>query len=113
MGDCQRHVGREPAQIADITVPGAYKSRARDMLIDAGYRALLSVPLLREEQIIGSLSKGYRQRTGLADARLRFSVLLKGAPAATAQQLAAQQPRIVIDRQEARRVAERHMHDGR
>jgi len=47
---------REPTQIADISVPGAYKSHVRDMLIDAGYRALLSVPLLREEQIIGSLS---------------------------------------------------------
>jgi GAF domain-containing protein len=47
---------REPTQIADIAVPGAYQSHVRDMLIDAGYRALLSVPLLREEQIIGSLS---------------------------------------------------------
>ena len=47
---------REPTQIADITVSGAYQSHVRDMLIDAGYRALLSVPLLREEEIIGSLS---------------------------------------------------------
>jgi GAF domain-containing protein len=47
---------REPTQIADIAVPGAYQSHVRDTLIGAGYRALLSVPLLREEQIIGSLS---------------------------------------------------------
>jgi signal transduction histidine kinase len=47
---------REPTQIADIAVPGAYRSHVRDMLIDAGYRAVLSVPLLREEEIIGSLS---------------------------------------------------------
>ena len=47
---------REPTQIADIAVPGAYQSHVRDMLIDAGYRALLSVPLLRKEEIIGSLS---------------------------------------------------------
>src|SRR5262245_62033247 len=46
----------EPIQIADIAVPGAYESRVRDLLIGAGYRALLSVPLVREEQIIGSLS---------------------------------------------------------
>jgi signal transduction histidine kinase/HAMP domain-containing protein len=46
----------EPIQIADIAAPGAYESRVRDLLIGAGYRALLSVPLLREEQIIGSLS---------------------------------------------------------
>src|SRR5574342_682926 len=46
----------QPIQIADIAVPGAYESHLRDVLIDAGFRALLSVPLLREEQIIGSLS---------------------------------------------------------
>jgi len=47
---------REPIQIPDITQPGAYQSSARDTLIRFGYRALLSVPLLREDQIIGSLS---------------------------------------------------------
>jgi len=47
---------REPTQIADIAVPGAYQSHLRDVLIGAGFRAVLSVPLLREEQIIGSLS---------------------------------------------------------
>ncbi|HYK10667.1 MAG TPA: GAF domain-containing protein [Gemmatimonadales bacterium] len=58
---------REPAQIADIAVPGAYQKHfavshdesryaLRDVLIGAGFRAILSVPLLREEQIIGSLS---------------------------------------------------------
>jgi signal transduction histidine kinase/HAMP domain-containing protein len=47
---------REPIQIPDIAAPGAYQSRLRDFLIGAGYRALLSVPLLREDEIIGSLS---------------------------------------------------------
>jgi len=47
---------RIPIQVADIAAPGAYQSHIRDVLIEAGYRALLSVPLLREEQIIGSLS---------------------------------------------------------
>jgi GAF domain-containing protein len=47
---------REPMQIPDITQPGAYQSSVRDTLIRFGYRALLSVPLLREDQIIGSLS---------------------------------------------------------
>jgi signal transduction histidine kinase len=46
----------EPIQVADITVPGAYESGVRDTLLRFGYRAILSVPLLREEQIIGSLS---------------------------------------------------------
>jgi signal transduction histidine kinase len=47
---------REPVQIPDITQPGAYQSSVRDTLIRFGYHALLSVPLLREDEIIGSLS---------------------------------------------------------
>ena len=47
---------REPVQIPDITQPEAYQSSVRDTLIRFGYRALLAVPLLREDQIIGSLS---------------------------------------------------------
>ena len=47
---------REPLQIPDIGVPGAYESRVRDVLIEAGYRAVISVPMLLEEQAIGSLS---------------------------------------------------------
>jgi signal transduction histidine kinase len=47
---------REPIQIPDITQPGAYQSSVRDTLIRFGYHALLAVPLLREDQIIGSLS---------------------------------------------------------
>jgi signal transduction histidine kinase len=47
---------REPIQIPDITQPGAYESSVRDTLIRFGYHALLAVPLLREDQIIGSLS---------------------------------------------------------
>jgi two-component system, NtrC family, sensor kinase len=47
---------REPIQIPDITQPGAYQSSVRDTLIRFGYRALLAVPLLREDQIIGSLT---------------------------------------------------------
>src|SRR5262249_23442123 len=47
---------REPLQIADIGVPGAYQSRVRGVLIEAGYHAVISVPMLLEDQIIGSLS---------------------------------------------------------
>jgi two-component system, NtrC family, sensor kinase len=46
---------REPVEVADITQPSAYQSSVRDITIRAGYRAVLSVPLLREEEIIGSL----------------------------------------------------------
>jgi signal transduction histidine kinase len=47
---------REPTQVADIAAPGAYQSHIRATLLGAGYRALLSVPLLREGGVIGSLS---------------------------------------------------------
>jgi signal transduction histidine kinase len=54
---------REPTQVADIAAPGAYQSHIRDTLLGAGYRALLSVPLLSEGEIIGSLSLN-RHTTG-------------------------------------------------
>jgi PAS domain S-box-containing protein len=46
---------REPVQVPDIQGP-EYQSRYRELLIGAGYRAILAVPLLREEQIIGALT---------------------------------------------------------
>jgi len=48
-------ITRAPIEILDITEPGAYESRIRDVLIRTGHRALLAVPLLREEQMMGSL----------------------------------------------------------
>jgi signal transduction histidine kinase len=45
----------EPVQIPDVQ-DGSYKSRLRDALIRAGYRAVLVVPLRREEHVIGALS---------------------------------------------------------
>jgi len=45
----------EAVQVADITQPSAYQSSVRDITLQAGYRAVLSVPLLREDEIIGSL----------------------------------------------------------
>jgi two-component system, NtrC family, sensor kinase len=47
---------REPIQISDIAVAGSYQGRLRDVLIEAGYGAVISVPMVLEEQIIGSLS---------------------------------------------------------
>ena len=47
---------REPVHIPDIAVAGVYESPVRAPLLQAGYRALLGVPLLREEQVIGILA---------------------------------------------------------
>ena len=46
---------RQPTQISDIQDP-TYQTRLREVLVHAGYRALLAVPLLRESQIIGALA---------------------------------------------------------
>jgi signal transduction histidine kinase len=45
----------EPAQVPDITVPGAYESRLRANLIESGVRAVLAVPMVFEGQLIGCL----------------------------------------------------------
>jgi GAF domain-containing protein len=47
---------RQAVQIPDITAEGAYESPVRTPLIDAGHRALLGVPLLSEDQVIGVLA---------------------------------------------------------
>jgi signal transduction histidine kinase len=46
---------REPVQIADILEAGVYQSRVRDALAQKELRALLAIPLLREDTIIGGL----------------------------------------------------------
>ena len=47
-------VTREPVQVPDTHAP-EYPARLRDLLDPFGYRGLLAVPLLREDQIIGAL----------------------------------------------------------
>ena len=46
---------RQPVQIPDIAVEGTYDSPVRNALIDAGHRALLGVPLMSEDEVIGVL----------------------------------------------------------
>jgi two-component system, NtrC family, sensor kinase len=54
---------REPVQIADISDPAAYESRVRNMLLHIGLRALLAVPLIAEDRLVGALIV-MRKRTG-------------------------------------------------
>jgi signal transduction histidine kinase len=46
---------REPIQVPDVTDPAAYSSRIRDALVQAGYRSLLAVPLVSEDEVVGAL----------------------------------------------------------
>jgi signal transduction histidine kinase/putative methionine-R-sulfoxide reductase with GAF domain len=47
---------RQPAQVPDIAAGSALPSRLRDLMIKRGYRAVLSVPLIRENQVMGVLT---------------------------------------------------------
>ena len=47
---------RQPVQIRDIAAEGAYESPIRQPLIEAGHHALLGVPLLSEDAVIGVLA---------------------------------------------------------
>jgi signal transduction histidine kinase len=51
---------REPMQVPDISREGAYQSHLRDILLRMGHRALLAVPLVREDQVIGALAVNRR-----------------------------------------------------
>jgi two-component system, NtrC family, sensor kinase len=51
---------REPMQVPDIAQEGAYRSHLRALLLRMGFRALLVVPLLREDQVIGALAVNRR-----------------------------------------------------
>jgi signal transduction histidine kinase len=48
-------VSQRPVQIPDITHEGAYEGRLRDSLVGAGTRALLAIPLLHENRLLGGL----------------------------------------------------------
>ena len=48
-------ITRQPVQVPDITVPGAYDSRVRASLIESGVRAVLAVPMIHQERLIGCL----------------------------------------------------------
>jgi signal transduction histidine kinase len=48
-------VTREPVQIHDITTEGSYHGPLRDVMLRAGFRAVLAIPLLREDRILGGL----------------------------------------------------------
>ena len=53
---------RAPVQVSDISNEQDFtRARARPLLIRLGYRSLLSVPLLREHQIMGALTVWRRQ----------------------------------------------------
>jgi signal transduction histidine kinase len=51
----QTAITRQPVQVPDITVPGAYDSRVRTNLIESGVRAVLAVPMIHQDRLVGCL----------------------------------------------------------
>ena len=51
----QMAVTHQPIQIPDIAAEGAYESRIRGAMLEAGTRSVLAIPLLHEEQLVGGL----------------------------------------------------------
>jgi signal transduction histidine kinase len=54
-------MARQPVQVADITVADAYSSRIRDVVVRSGYRSLLAVPLVSENEVVGALVVSRRE----------------------------------------------------
>ena len=52
---------RQPIQVPDIAVGPGYPSRVRDLTIKSGFRAVLAVPLIREDQVMGALTIARKQ----------------------------------------------------
>ncbi|HUY25062.1 MAG TPA: GAF domain-containing protein, partial [Candidatus Saccharimonadales bacterium] len=57
----QAGLRREPVQVTDITQDTTYSSRLRAVLAQGGNRAILSVPLLRKQELLGAITVTRRQ----------------------------------------------------
>ncbi|MGH7388736.1 MAG: response regulator [Candidatus Rokuibacteriota bacterium] len=92
---------REPVQVPDIAEAGAYHGPLRDVLLRTGTRALLGIPLLRENDLIGGLTVDKKMPGEFSP---EVIALLKTF--ATQSALAIQNARLFRDLTEARREAE-------
>jgi GAF domain-containing protein len=48
-------ITRQPVQVPDITAPAAYDSRVRANLIESGVRAVLAIPMIHQDRLVGCL----------------------------------------------------------
>jgi GAF domain-containing protein len=53
-------VTRQPVQVPDISEEDAYRGPLRDVLLRTGTRAVLAIPMLRENELIGGLTVNKR-----------------------------------------------------
>jgi signal transduction histidine kinase len=99
-------LARGPVQVPDITAPGAYDSRLREGLLRSGAKAVLAVPLFREDHLIGGLVVN---RNSPGDFRPEVVALLQTF--ATQSALAIQNARLfreIADKSRQLEVASQH-----
>jgi signal transduction histidine kinase len=96
---------RQPVQIPDITAAGAYEHPIRGPLIEAGHRALLGVPLLSEEEVIGVLAV-----TRKTPGEFELEVVRLLSTFATQSALAIQNARLFLEIEDKSRQLEAASH---
>ena len=97
---------RAPIQVPDIMETDAYSSSLRDVLVRSGYRSLLAVPLVSEDEVVGALVVNRRAPGAFPD---RTVELLRTF--ATQSALAIQNARLfreIEDKSRQLEVASRH-----
>ena len=88
-------------QVPDITREGVYESPLRGPLLQAGYHAILTVPLLLEEQVIGALGVSRKAAGEFAPEIVRLLTMF-----ATQSALAIQNARLFQEIEEKSRELE-------
>ncbi|HEV2121799.1 MAG TPA: GAF domain-containing protein, partial [Chloroflexota bacterium] len=97
---------RQPVQIPDIMVPGAYDDRLREGNLLSGFRSHLAIPLLRGDQVVGGLVVS-RNATGEFPARVVELLQTFAAQSALAI-LNARQFRELEEKNRQLEIASRH-----
>jgi len=102
----QSALRREPIQVPDLGVGAGTEGRLRELLVLAGFRGLLAVPLVREDRIVGCLVVRRRVPGAFAPATVE---LLRTFAAQSA--LAIQNARLfreIADKSRELEIASRH-----
>ncbi len=98
---------RAPCQVADIHQDRLFAAlQVRDILVEAGFRSLLAIPLLRESRLLGGLVV-YRQQSGKFPERI-VSVLQSFAAQSVLAVQNAQLFREIQDKSRELEVASQH-----
>src|SRR5262249_46266934 len=92
---------RQPVQIADISTEGSYHGRLREVALRTGWRALLAIPLFREDRIVGALVVRRKTPGELPAGRLALS-----RPSAAKSARATQTARLFREREDKGRQRE-------